>query len=133
MIVIAARPAVGKSTLALDFARAAAIHHNMATVFFSLEMGKNEIAMRLLSAEATIALQDLRKGTIRDDQWSKIAATVGRLNEAPDVEPAFPPPDDVQAARRNMATAHVAMSNTICMPRCAIYVRSPRILFPARL
>lgn len=83
MIVIAARPAVGKSTLALDFARAAAIHHNMATVFFSLEMGKNEIAMRLLSAEATIALQDLRKGTIRDDQWSKIAATVGRLNEAP--------------------------------------------------
>jgi replicative DNA helicase len=83
MIVIAARPAVGKSTLALDFARAAAIKHNMTSVFFSLEMGKNEIAMRLLSAEATIALQDLRKGTIRDDQWSKIAATVGRLNDAP--------------------------------------------------
>ena len=83
MIVVAARPAVGKSTLALDFARSAAIKHNMTTVFFSLEMGKNEIAMRLLSAEATIALQDLRKGTIRDEQWSKIAATVGRLNEAP--------------------------------------------------
>jgi replicative DNA helicase len=83
MIVIAARPAVGKSTIALDFARSAAIKHNMTTVFFSLEMGKNEIAMRLLSAEATIALQDLRKGTIRDEQWSKIAATVGRLNDSP--------------------------------------------------
>ncbi|MFC7401582.1 replicative DNA helicase [Citricoccus sp. GCM10030269] len=83
MIVVAARPAVGKSTLALDFARAAAIKNNMAAVFFSLEMGKNEIAMRLLSAEATIALQDLRKGTIRDEQWSKIAATVGRLNDSP--------------------------------------------------
>ncbi|MGM7666977.1 replicative DNA helicase [Microbacterium sp. A93] len=83
MIVIAARPAVGKSTLALDFARSAAIKSNMTSVFFSLEMGKNEIAMRLLSAEATIALQDLRKGTIRDEQWSKIAATVGRLNDSP--------------------------------------------------
>ncbi len=83
MIVIAARPAVGKSTFALDFARSAAIKNNMTTVFFSLEMGRNEIAMRLLSAEATIALQDLRKGTIKDEQWGKIATTMGRMNEAP--------------------------------------------------
>ncbi len=83
MIVIAARPAVGKSTFALDWARSAAIDHNMATVVFSLEMGRNEIAMRLLSAEATISLQDLRKGTVKDDQWSKIATTMGRMNEAP--------------------------------------------------
>ncbi|MDQ0771354.1 replicative DNA helicase [Pseudarthrobacter defluvii] len=83
MIVIAARPAVGKSTFALDFARSAAIKHNLATVMFSLEMGRNEIAMRLLSAEATISLQDLRKGTIKDEQWSKIATTMGRMNDAP--------------------------------------------------
>jgi replicative DNA helicase len=83
MIVIAARPAVGKSTFALDFARSAAIKNNLATVMFSLEMGRNEIAMRLLSAEATIGLQDLRKGTIKDEQWSKIATTMGRMNEAP--------------------------------------------------
>jgi replicative DNA helicase len=83
MIVIAARPAVGKSTFALDFARSAAIKHNLATVMFSLEMGRNEIAMRLLSAEATIGLQDLRKGTIKDEQWSKIATTMGRMNDAP--------------------------------------------------
>ncbi|MGX1251593.1 hypothetical protein RKD48_004104 [Streptomyces ambofaciens] len=51
MIVIAARPAMGKSTLALDFARAASIKNNLPSVIFSLEMGRNEIAMRLLSAE----------------------------------------------------------------------------------
>ena len=55
MVVIAARPAIGKSTLALDFARAAAIKHGLATVIFSLEMGRNEITMRLLSAEARVA------------------------------------------------------------------------------
>ncbi|MEN2745560.1 replicative DNA helicase [Sinomonas halotolerans] len=83
MIVIAARPAVGKSTFALDFARSAAIKHKMATVFFSLEMGRNEIAMRLMSAEASIQLQDLRRGTLRDEQWSKIASVLGPLNESP--------------------------------------------------
>ncbi|WP_309081825.1 replicative DNA helicase [Zhihengliuella sp.] len=83
MIVVAARPAVGKSTFALDFARSAAIKNNMTTVFFSLEMGRNEIAMRLLSAEASIGLQDLRKGTVKDEQWAKIASTMGKLNDAP--------------------------------------------------
>ncbi|WP_035776153.1 replicative DNA helicase [Arthrobacter sp. H5] len=71
------------STFALDWARSAAIKHNLTTVFFSLEMGRNEIAMRLLSAEATIGLQDLRKGTIKDEQWGKIATTMGRMNDAP--------------------------------------------------
>src|SRR5262249_19887684 len=57
MVVIAARPAIGKSTLALDLARAAAIKHRLATVMFSLEMSRNEITMRLLSAEARVPLQ----------------------------------------------------------------------------
>ena len=85
MIVIAARPAVGKSTFALDIARSAAIKNNMTTVFFSLEMGRNEIAMRLLSAEATIGLQDLRKGTMQGRAWAKIATTMGRMNRRPAV------------------------------------------------
>ena len=78
MIVIAARPAVGKSTLALDFARSAAIKHNLATVMFSLEMGRNEIAMRLLSAEAGIALQHMRKGTMSDEDWTSWPAPWAR-------------------------------------------------------
>ena len=71
------------STLALDIARSAAIKHNLATVVFSLEMSRTEITMRLLSAESTIPLQLMRKGTMRDSDWTKIAETHGRLNDAP--------------------------------------------------
>ena len=83
MIVIAARPAMGKSTLALDVARSASIKHGMTSVIFSLEMSRNEIAMRLLSAEGTLNMQDLRAGTLHDDQWAKIAQIMGKMNEAP--------------------------------------------------
>ncbi len=83
LILVAARPALGKSTLALDFARAASIKHNMPTIIFSLEMGRSEIAMRLLSAEASVPLQAMRKGTVDARDWTTIAATRGRINDAP--------------------------------------------------
>src|SRR4051812_467526 len=83
MIVIAARPAVGKSTLGLDVARSAAIHHKMPSVIFSLEMGRNEITMRLLSAEARIPLQNMRKGTMREEDWTRLARTMGDVSDAP--------------------------------------------------
>ncbi|WP_179816212.1 replicative DNA helicase [Allostreptomyces psammosilenae] len=83
MIVIAARPAMGKSTLALDFARAASVKHGMTSVFFSLEMGRNEIAMRLLSAEARVALHHMRTGNVSDDDWNKISRQMASVNAAP--------------------------------------------------
>ena len=83
MIVVAARPAVGKSTLGIDIARAAAIKHNMATAVFSLEMSRTEITMRILSAEATIQLQDLRKGLKGQEQWNKLARIMGKISDAP--------------------------------------------------
>lgn len=83
LVLIAARPALGKSTLALDFARAAAIKHDLPTIFFSLEMGKSEIAMRLLSAESNIFLQKMRKGTIANDDWTTLASVRGRIADAP--------------------------------------------------
>lgn len=83
LILIAARPALGKSTVALDFARSAAIKHNLPTVFFSLEMGRSEIAMRLLSAEASVPLHAMRKGTLEARDWTTIASTRGRINDAP--------------------------------------------------
>ena len=83
MIIIAARPAMGKSTLALDVARNAAVHANAPTVFFSLEMGRAEIAMRLLAAEATIPMQTLRKGALDSRDFQKLAATQARIVEAP--------------------------------------------------
>ena len=83
MIIIAARPAVGKSTLALDFARSAAIKHQLTTVFFSLEMGRNEIVMRLLSAEARVPLHTMRSGMMTDEDWARLARRMGEVAGAP--------------------------------------------------
>ena len=83
LIIVAARPAVGKSTIALDFARHAAVKADKPTIFFSLEMGRAEIAMRLLSAESNIYLQNMRKGTIGDNEWARLAQVRGQINDAP--------------------------------------------------
>lgn len=83
MVIIAARPAMGKSTLALDVARHASVHAEAPTVFFSLEMSHAEIAMRLLAAEASIPMQTLRKGALDNRDFQKLAATQGRISHAP--------------------------------------------------
>jgi replicative DNA helicase len=83
MIVIAARPAIGKSTLGLDLARSASIKHGLTSAIFSLEMSRNEIAMRLLSAEAQISLSNLRSGTMSDVDWQKLARKMSAVSEAP--------------------------------------------------
>ncbi|MCG2800578.1 MAG: replicative DNA helicase [Cellulomonas sp.] len=83
MIVLAARPAIGKSTLGIDIARSASIKHGLTSVVFSLEMSRNEITMRLLSAEAKVHLQKMRTGQMNEDDWRKVASTMGRISEAP--------------------------------------------------
>ena len=83
MIIIAARPAIGKSTLSLDVCRSASIKHGLTSVIFSLEMGRTELTMRLLSAEAGVPLQNMRKGTMRDEDWTKVAGAMSRVSEAP--------------------------------------------------
>ncbi|MEP9363020.1 replicative DNA helicase [Nocardioides sp. CN2-186] len=83
MIIVAARPAMGKSTLALDLCRAASIHNNLASVFFSLEMTRSEITMRLLSAEAKVPLNHIRNGNMTDDDWAKLARKMGEVSSAP--------------------------------------------------
>jgi replicative DNA helicase len=71
------------STLALDLARAAAVKHGLAAAFFSLEMSRNEITMRLLSAEARVALHAMRSGTMNDDDWTRLARRMSEVSEAP--------------------------------------------------
>lgn len=83
MIVIAARPGVGKSTLALDIARSASIHHQMTTVFFSLEMSRTELAMRILSAEGKISMGRLKKGDLDTEGWTNLATLQGRIDSTP--------------------------------------------------
>ncbi len=75
MIIVAARPGVGKSTFALDLCRAAAIHHDMTSVFFSLEMNRTEIVMKVLSAEASVPLGRIRGSSsnkMDETDWQRI-------------------------------------------------------------
>ena len=83
MIIVAARPAVGKSTLALDLCRAASIHNNLTSCFFSLEMSRSEITMRLLSAESKVPLNALRNGQMRDEDWTKLARKMSEISSSP--------------------------------------------------
>ncbi len=83
LIIVAARPAVGKSTMALDIARAASIKSGLTSVIFSLEMTRNEITMRLLSAEARVALHHMRTGSMSDQDWDRIARRTGEVSSAP--------------------------------------------------
>ncbi|CAB4341015.1 MAG: replicative DNA helicase [Actinobacteria bacterium] len=83
MIIVAARPAMGKSTLGLDLARSASIKNGMTSAIFSLEMTRNEIVMRLLSAEAQVGLSHMRAGTLGDADWTRLANKIGQVNDAP--------------------------------------------------
>jgi replicative DNA helicase len=83
MIIIAARPGIGKSTLGLDFARSCSVRHGLTSAIFSLEMSRTEIVMRLLSAEAGIPLADMRTGKMNDDKWAKLARKMSEVSEAP--------------------------------------------------
>lgn len=83
LIIVAARPGLGKSTLALDFARAASVKGRKPAIFFSLEMGRNEIATRLLAAEASIPMHVLRKGSMEQQDWNRLAETRSRIADAP--------------------------------------------------
>ncbi len=71
------------SVLGINVASHAAIHHDMASVIFSLEMSRNEIVMRMLAAEARVPLTKMRSGNMDDGDWQKLAATMGKVSDAP--------------------------------------------------
>ena len=71
------------SALALDFARSATIKHQLPTVVFSLEMGRNEITMRLLAAEARVPMNVMRTGQMSDDDWTRLARRMSEVADAP--------------------------------------------------
>ncbi|MBJ7433603.1 MAG: replicative DNA helicase, partial [Microbacteriaceae bacterium] len=84
LVLIAARPGLGKSTLALDFARSAALRSNVPTVFFSLEMSASEISQRLLSAESSVPLNAIRKSKdLKSEGWKRINTIQSRLDDTP--------------------------------------------------
>ncbi|MBV9707371.1 MAG: replicative DNA helicase [Chloroflexi bacterium] len=82
LIILAARPAIGKSSLALSMAHNSAIKHKQSIAIFSLEMSKEQLVQRLLSMDAGIDQQRLRTGWIEDDEWERIIYSMGTLSEA---------------------------------------------------
>lgn len=83
LILVAARPSMGKSTLTTDIARHVSIHTNKSAAIFSLEMGKIELVMRILSAESRVPLHILRSGHLGDDEWMRLARCMGDIADAP--------------------------------------------------
>ncbi len=81
LIVIGARPAMGKTALALGMAGHAAVRENLPVLFFSLEMGHLELTQRLIAAEARVDSGKLRTGRLTDADWTKITKAMGRLGE----------------------------------------------------
>lgn len=81
MIIIAARPGVGKSTLAVDFARAASFLAGKTVLFFSLEMSKEEMIQRIIAAEARVELQKIRSGDLDEREWMEIRAAREKINK----------------------------------------------------
>jgi replicative DNA helicase len=83
LVVIAARPSLGKTALALNIAAHAAIKHNKTVGLFSLEMSKESLVIRLLCSEAEIDGHKLRSGFSNRDDWKKLTHALGRLADAP--------------------------------------------------
>jgi replicative DNA helicase len=82
LIVIAARPSMGKTTLALNMAQHITVKEKKTAAFFSMEMSKDQLAQRLLCAQARIDAQNLRKGYLTQEDWQKLTRAVGPLSEA---------------------------------------------------
>ncbi|WKK27801.1 replicative DNA helicase (plasmid) [Streptomyces olivoreticuli] len=80
LVLIAGRPAMGKSTLGLDIARAASLKHGLTSAFFSLEMSRKELHMRLLSAEGSVALHHIRSGQLDEAAWNRMAKAKARVD-----------------------------------------------------
>jgi replicative DNA helicase len=84
MIVVAARPSIGKTTLAVNIAQYVATNHDIGVGVFSLEMGTNQVVLRMLCSEANINLKDVRDGKLTNAQWGNDIMQAGnRLRKAP--------------------------------------------------
>ena len=82
MVLIAARPSMGKTTFALNIAEYAALREGRSVVIFSLEMSKEQLAYKLLCSEANVDMLKLRTGALEDRDWENIARATGPLSKA---------------------------------------------------
>jgi replicative DNA helicase len=83
LIIIAARPSMGKTSFVLNIAQNAALDNNVPVAFFSLEMSKEQLVQRLLTSEGRVDAQRLRKGKLHDDEFVRLGRAAGILSHAP--------------------------------------------------
>ncbi|HEU4481260.1 MAG TPA: replicative DNA helicase [Actinomycetota bacterium] len=83
LIIIAARPSMGKSSLMGDIALNVALKQTQPVVFFNLEMSRHELTKRFLASEAKVDSQRIAKGSLQEQDWTKLSSALGRLAEAP--------------------------------------------------
>lgn len=83
LIILAARPAMGKTTLVGNLIQNVATHENQAVLFFSLEMSKDQLVDRMLASESGVDAWNIRTGNLTDDDFEKLGAAMGSLSEAP--------------------------------------------------
>jgi replicative DNA helicase len=112
LVIVAARPSMGKTAFVLSIAQNAAITHNVPVAFFSLEMSKESLVQRMLTSEARIDAQDLRRARLRDDDFPRLARAAGILSSAPvyiDDQPGITLLEMRSKARRLKAESGVGM------------------------
>lgn len=112
LIIIAGRPSMGKTAFALNIAQNAALDSNIPVAVFSLEMSKEQLSMRMLSSEARVDSQRLRRGFLGETDWPKLTTAAGRLSEAPifiDDTPAIQVLEMKAKARRLKAEAGLGL------------------------
>jgi len=112
LVVVAGRPSMGKTALALNFAQHAAIDHDVPVAVFSLEMSKESLVQRLLCAEGRVDSGRLRRGRLQDDEYARLATAAGHLNTAPiwiDDTPAISPLELRAKARRLAAEVDLGL------------------------
>jgi replicative DNA helicase len=83
LVIVAARPSMGKSSLLGDFCLHAATRQGAPVVIFSLEMSRHELVQRFLSSDSKVDSQRLRRGALQEQDWTRLSAALGRLAEAP--------------------------------------------------
>ncbi len=103
MIILAGRPSMGKTTLAMNIAEFAAVHKQLPTLVFSMEMPAEQLAYRMLSSNSRVEMKRLRRAELDDDDWPRITCATGMLADSPiyiDDTPALTPGELRARARR---------------------------------
>jgi len=105
LVILAARPSMGKTAFALNIAETVAVHEGLPVLVFSMEMGASQLALRMVGSLGRIDQQHLRTGALRDDEWGRLSEAVDKLSKAQlyiDETPALNPAE-LRARARRMA------------------------------